>query len=270
MRKRVFFWKYTETKNLSDYKASLQTCHVQIDPNTSDNQLNPKRERKTSPKRTFSFTSSCHRASMCLEASLSFSIFLLFMVNVFSMLLLFKVYIQDMGQLQQKGKKLAASACITEGFEGDNSKLIRLQNSRKMKSIFPVLAVPDCKLIAKCVVKPWTGYDVKIGRNRKEEDIMVYMTQYGTVYHKDRSCTHLSLSIQGIGMSEIAQIKNESGGRYLPCEYCGENGFVTYVFITNYGNRYHTSISCRGLKRYIKSVPLSQLEGVLPCKKCGG
>lgn len=255
---------------LSDDKASLQTCHKQIDPKISDIQLNPKRKIKKRTKRTFSFAPSYYKASLCVEASLSFSFFLLFLVQIFSMLFLFKVYTQDMAQLQQKGKKLAAYACTTQGFEGENTTLIRLQNSRKIESLFSILAFPDCKLLTKCVVKPWTGYDVKSGKTRKEEDTIVYMTQYGTVYHKDRSCSHLSLSIQGIELSKVKEIKNESGKNYSPCEYCGENGFVTLVFITGYGNRYHTSISCRGLKRYIRSIPLSQVGDVAPCKKCGG
>jgi len=53
------------------------------------------------------------------------------------------------------------------------------------------------------------------------------------------------------------------------CEYCGEKGMVTIVFITSYGNKYHTTTKCPGLKRTIKSIPLSQVKGVNPCQKCG-
>ncbi len=266
----MFFWKSITVNKILIYKASLQTCHEQIDPKISDRQLNPKREMKAQTKRTFSFAPSAYKASMCVEASLSFSFFLLFLVQVFSMLLFFKIYTQDMAQLQQKGKKLAAYACTTQGFEGDNTELIRLQNSKKIEALFPILAFSDCKLITKCVVKPWTGYDVTTGKTRKDEDTIVYMTQYGTVYHRDRSCTHLSLSIQGVEISGIKEMENESGGHYSPCEYCGGNGFVTLVFVTNYGNRYHTSLSCRGLKRQIRSIPLSEVGAAAPCKKCGG
>ena len=107
------------------------------------------------------------------------------------------------------------------------------------------------------------------GKNREEEDYIVYMTQYGSVYHKDRGCSHLSLSIQPAFIGELGEIVNMDQKYYTPCEYCGDQGFVTMVFITNYGDRYHTTIKCRGLRRYIRSVPFSQIEGVPPCQKCG-
>lgn len=264
----MFFWKNSETKN-ANQKASLQTCHRQIDPKSSDRKLNPKRIKRILFKRTFSFAPSFLKASMCVEASLSFTFFLLFLIQVFSMLLIFKGYTKDMGELQQKGKKMAAYAFAAEGFQGTNEELIRLHNSRKTEVAFLIFPVPDCRIRTKCVVKPWTGYDVRYGKNRTEEETLVYMTRYGTVYHKDRSCSHLALSIQGVEMSQLREIRNESGGIYLPCERCGDNGFVTVVFVTDYGDRYHTSLNCQGLKRYIRSVPLSQLEGVSPCKKCG-
>ena len=95
------------------------------------------------------------------------------------------------------------------------------------------------------------------------------MTEYGSVYHKNRSCTHLSLSIQAVASALVSAQRNESGEYYDPCEYCGDKGFVTVVFITSYGNRYHTTAKCRGLKRTVKALRLSEVEGVNACSKCG-
>ena len=268
--KRMFFGenKFKQNNQLSK-KASLQACHIQIDPNSSDSELNPKRNIKQKIQRTFSLASSEYRASMCVEASFSFSFFLLFLVNVFSIILWFGTYSENTYALWQRGKQLAAYAYITNGLTGNNEELIRLQKTEKMESPFAILPIPEGKIVSACVIKPWTGYDVTQAKNRREEDSIVYMTQYGSVYHKDRGCTHLSLSIQGVAVTEVGKKLNKDEKHYTSCEYCKDSGFVTVVYITNYGDRYHTTIKCRGLRRYVKSVLLSEIEGVQPCSKCG-
>lgn len=250
-------------------KASLRACHIQIDPNTGDISNNPKRIKNSVFKRTLSLAPSEYQASMCLEASLSFSFFLLFFVNVLSIIFLFMTYTEDLTSLHQQGKKTAAYAYVTEEMLGSNEENIRLQKNRIIKAPFGLLALPNCRLHTKCVVKPWNGYDVTKGKNRAEEDSLIYMTEYGTVYHKNRSCTHLALSIQAVPFYMTDEKRNESGERYVSCEYCGKNGFATVVYVTSYGNRYHTTFKCRGLKRTIKSLSLSEAEGVEACEKCG-
>lgn len=261
--------KIKHKKSKANKKASLQACHIQIDPNSSDSELNPKRNIKQKNQRTFSLTPSYLKASICVEAAVAFSFFLLFLVNVFSMILWFRTYSDNTFTLWQRGKQMAAYSYVTEGLTGKNEELIRLQNMQKMTSPFSILPIPDGTIVSACVVKPWTGYDVTQAKNRKEEDMIVYMTQFGSVYHKDRGCTHLSLSIQSTTIAEVDEQVNEDGKHYAACEYCGDLGFVTVVYITNYGDRYHTTIKCRGLRRYVRSVPLSQVEGTPPCSKCG-
>ena len=70
-------------------------------------------------------------------------------------------------------------------------------------------------------------------------------------------------------IAEVGERVNEAEKHYTSCEYCGDLGFVTVVYITNYGDRYHTTIKCRGLRRYVRSVSLSQVKGIKPCSKCG-
>ena len=267
----MFFGKITTLLYNKKYKkkTSLQACHEQLNPNSSDSELNPNKNKERTFQRTFSLTPSKYNASMCVEASISFSLFLFFLINVFSLIFLFRTYAYDMASLQQQGKQLASIAYVTDGLCGSNDKLIRLHKNRNMESMYSLISVPNAKLRASCVVKPWTGYDVVDGKSRREEDMIVYMTRYGSVYHKDRGCTHLSLSIQGVDLLGLEYSTNEEGKNYTPCEYCGKNGFVTLVYITNYGDRYHTTIKCRGLRRYVKSLPLSQVKGVPPCQKCG-
>ena len=267
----MFFGRTTRLLYYKKYnkKTSLQACHEQLNPNSSDSELNPNTNKEIKLQRTFSLTPFRYNASMCVEASISFSLFLFFLTNVFSLILLFRTYSHDMTDLQQEGKQLASLAYVTEGLYGSNDQLIRLNKNRNIESMYSIMAVPNARLRAGCVVKPWTGYDVVGGKNRSEEDILVYMTKNGSVYHKDRGCTHLSLSIQGMDFAGLEFISNKEGNSYTPCEYCGDYGFVTLVYITNYGDRYHTTIKCRGLRRYVRSLPLSQVNGVPACQKCG-
>ena len=258
---------YTNCK--SNKKASLRACHKLTDPNKSDIINNPKNIKNRASQRTFSLTPSEYQASMCLEATLSFSFFLIFFINILSIIFLFTTYTKDLAALQQQGKQAAAYAYITEGTLGCNEDLIRLYINEVVDSPFSILKTPQCKLRVQCVVKPWTGYDVVGGKYREEEDTIVYMTEYGSVYHKNRACTHLSLSIQAVASAVVPIIRNESGECYDMCEYCGENGMVTVVFITSYGNKYHTTTKCQGLKRTVRAIPLSKVKGVNPCQKCG-
>jgi len=261
----MFFWKKTVTI-VHCKKTSLQASRNKINPNKIDLLLNPK-SKKT--KRTFSLPPSEYKASMCVEASLAFSFFLFFMINIFSILFAFLYYVDDLTRLQQRGKEVATYAYATKEVWNTNEDLVVLKEYRQIQSPFGIMALPKYTIESKCVVKPWVGYDVTKEKARNEEETLVYITEYGTVYHRQRSCTHLSLSIQVTSLAEAMGEKNQSGSYYIPCEFCGNHSFVSAVYITSYGNKYHTSIHCRGLKRTIKTVPLSEAKGMGACKKCG-
>lgn len=263
--KRVFFWKKTVT-NIFCRKTSLQASRNQIYPNMKVRLLNPKSKKA---KRTLSFSPSEKKASICVEASLTFSFFLFFFMNIFSIILSFVLYTKDFTTLQQQGKEKSAYAYLTKEIWKENEALIVLKKERQISSPFSILSLPKYRIEAKCVVKPWVGYDITKGKERREEETLVYITEYGSVYHRKRSCTYLSLSIQVVSMSNVFQKKNQAGENYLPCEYCGNNFYSSAVYVTAYGNKYHTSMNCRGLKRTVKVIPLAEVEGRTACKKCG-
>lgn len=116
-------------------------------------------------------------------------------------------------------------------------------------------------------VKGWTGY-AKSAEDAETQEV-VYVTDYGLVYHKNMNCTYLELSIRAVSASDIENLRNESGAKYYTCESCG-GGVVTAgrVFITDYGNRYHTSLDCSKVKRNIYAVPLDEVYGLGGCSKC--
>ena len=120
-----------------------------------------------------------------------------------------------------------------------------------------------------CKVRKWNGYQKDALENEKEEDIWVYITPHGTVYHKDRNCSYLDLTIRSVDRSSIEHLRNKDGSCYYPCEVCGNRKTAGACYITDYGTSYHTSINCSGLRRSIQMVRLSECEGRGPCSKCG-
>ena len=115
-------------------------------------------------------------------------------------------------------------------------------------------------------VKGWNGL-VEGGADGANDEL-VYVTEHGSVYHKSLSCTHLELSIRAITKAKLYNERNESGGIYYKCEKC--DGYLAgmIVYITDYGNRYHTSLNCSGLKRSIHVMWLSEVNGLGGCSKC--
>ena len=114
-------------------------------------------------------------------------------------------------------------------------------------------------------LKIWNGYKkAGFGENKNG---LVYVTETGLVYHKNYHCTHLDLSIRMVNSEDVKKLRNESGGIYHACERCkgGSGGF----YITDTGDRYHSSLSCGGLKRTVYAIPLSEAAGKRACSKCG-
>ena len=123
---------------------------------------------------------------------------------------------------------------------------------------------------SQATVRAFTGYDnawMQTGENK--EEVYVYVTESGTAYHTDRGCSHLRLSICLADMQELNGLRNEEGGRYYPCEIChASQGAGEKVLVTNLGNRYHKTVTCPGLKRTIRRLPLGEAGAYHACTRC--
>ncbi len=116
-------------------------------------------------------------------------------------------------------------------------------------------------------VKGWTGY--ASGYQGQQHKEVVYVTDYGLVYHQDMSCTYLELAIRTVSAEQITDLRNQSGGKYTACGYCKGRAEETAVFyVTDYGEKYHTSLDCSRIKRNIYAVPLEEVYALGGCSKC--
>lgn len=121
--------------------------------------------------------------------------------------------------------------------------------------------------------RAFTGVLTRLSDDAEEDDITVYITRTGRVYHKSLDCTYLKLHISQVKYGDLEYLRSEGGGKYYPCEGCCRarvfhNG--DDVFVCSYGDRFHIRRSCKNIKRSIQEVKLSEAGGRLPCSKCGG
>lgn len=130
--------------------------------------------------------------------------------------------------------------------------------------IFGVLELPFEK---KVIMHSWSGYEHGLLRMGDYE--YVYMTTAGTVYHRNRNCSHIRLQIRRVSGSEINGLRNNSGSRYRSCEACHPEIGDPRLYITLDGDRYHNTLTCSGLIRNVIRVRLSEIRGVPPCSRCG-
>lgn len=119
------------------------------------------------------------------------------------------------------------------------------------------------------VARAFTGYDNLAGASLEENEEYVYVTENGTAYHRDRGCHYLDLSIKKVFTGDLAFLRNADGSIYGACPICGDGNSGSIAFITKYGNRYHSDILCSGLRRTIKTIPISEVGDRSPCVKCG-
>lgn len=149
--------------------------------------------------------------------------------------------------------------------EGDVIDLVVSYEIEPQNNFFFLPAYP---VLNRCRVRAWTGYEVASDNANDSGERMVYITETGTVFHLTKTCTYLDLSIRPVANDELDLHRNQSGGIYAACELCG-NGDAEIYFITDYGECYHTSLTCSGLKRTITEVPISQVGDKSACSRCG-
>lgn len=158
----------------------------------------------------------------------------------------------------------AGISLLSSEVEGD---YIILNANYRVKFPVEILGKQSFWISQKACFRKWTGWhavDIE-----KQKDMLVYMTIHGQVYHMRKSCPYLALSIQKVKKIYVPILRNADGSKYRKCTKCETlEELDGIVYITEYGERYHYSMECSGLKRTIYSKSLAEVEGIEPCTKC--
>ena len=190
----------------------------------------------------------------------------------------------------QDNKTNAASLAFKVGWNEFyiKEKILKLPEAERIKEITTLLSdvskEDEIDIVVTYRVKPYieipglTGVILTnhfyskayVGYDRKDtvSEEMVYITRNGTVYHTSLDCRSLNITPNAIGKASLDTARNNDGSKYYPCEYCSKNGFGDVIYVTPYGNRYHSTLSCSQLKPEIFQVPLSEVGGRSKCKFC--
>ena len=210
-------------------------------------------------------TPQCLRLSavFTLEAAVVMPVLACFFVSVLFFFRIMQIQLEVQRALDDTGRKLAVCA-TTVSSDGAALPGMAAYHIRLPIRIFWLW---DFAMEQRADCRKWTGWSAAEG---SDEDQWVYVTQTGTVYHREYSCTHLELSIRSVAEAEIAALRNENGEAYRKCMQCryAENAFGR-LYITNQGDCYHKDLGCSGIKRTVRMIRLSEVGTRRPCSRCG-
>lgn len=115
----------------------------------------------------------------------------------------------------------------------------------------------------------WTGYAVEGEEEAGGKTDYVYVAEHAEVYHTDRDCTHIRLTIKECYAWELSGLRNVYGSRYTACEKCMGSERDKY-YVATAGDCYHGSPDCSGLKRSISKISREEAERYYRrCSRCG-
>jgi hypothetical protein len=125
-------------------------------------------------------------------------------------------------------------------------------------------ALKDIHIRQESKSRKWTG-----SQSDDSDEVYVYVTETGTVYHLTRECRYLDLSIRSADSGEVGTLRNQNGHKYYECERCAARKTKSnFVYVTDYGAAFHYSLECSGLKRTVSIILKSQAEDKKVCSKC--
>lgn len=241
----------------------------------NNDELPPMAHHNSSTDKRAAFYTSLRKASFTVESAFILPFFLLTCLAIFSMLNFYRVYIEESIALKDTAKKAAMYAYypsesgLPQGASPDGyltlSKMITYQIP------YSPIPLPELRVPCHARVHIWCGYlgNGNTSEGNGSEGGMVYVTDYESVYHTSSSCSHLDLHIYTETLTEAKKAKNTDGAHYHPCEKCmGKGAYHEYVYLSQRGTAYHSSLECSGLKRRIRLVSRDQIGSLSICSRC--
>lgn len=206
--------------------------------------------------------------NMTAEAAVVLPLFLFAAVNLLSLILMFQEFSIQEGSLHQTGRTLSL---LAYGQEDRAQEDIRLVTVSRAEAVFPLAAYRSGSIVNGCVMHKWIGYDPgdADGAEGGGKEEMVYITASGEAYHLRRGCVYLNPSVSLVAREEAQNSRNRDGKAYTACSSCGGDSDI--VYISESGERYHSTAGCSGLKRTVECVSLAEAlaRGRHVCPGCG-
>ncbi len=206
------------------------------------------------------------RGSLTAEAAFALPLFFLCVICLISIINVYGMTLKKASALRDA----AETAAITD-MGGSEERFIDLDIPWLFTPYFLPEGAASALIPCRAYVRVWNGRDANsAAEGETSASDMVYVTDYESVYHTDEHCTHLDLRITPVSAASVSWRRNEYGGKYHACEKCAAAGASgSSVYITPYGDCYHTSAHCAGLTRSVRLVPKDELDGSLcRCSRC--
>ena len=143
---------------------------------------------------------------------------------------------------------------------------VKLICNYRLKNPITLFGKKTIRMSSVAVSRKWVGYDPL---ESDEAGEYVYVTKYGQAYHKSLSCPYLKPSIRALSASMVGDSRNLSGGKYNSCPMCKGKKNTGTVYVTDYGDVYHSSLNCSALKRSVSRIKLEDAGSYHACGKCG-
>ena len=203
-----------------DNVHSLQVCCMDSSP--------PKEE---SPFREGIFLRLCHgRESDCGMCASAVSIFCGDSYDS-EFLEIFQIQVQRQYELRERVEEIGMNDTSWENAPRE----VEIPDFYIWRAPISAISLPPVPMYSKLKVHTWTGYQEENGAVQEEK--MVYIADTGKVYHLKSTCSYLRVSLEAVSAKELPGRRNESGGKYYPCERCIEDGKTpSIVYITGSGD----------------------------------
>lgn len=159
------------------------------------------------------------------------------------------------------GKKAGIHLNLKEKKDGEQ---IEIQANYRLRIIGCFLGELSCYKTVTATQRVFCGYSAHGSELEGGGESIVYVAKTGDVYHTSLSCSHICITISGDAVEQFMKHSNLDA-----CEKCiKKREKLSRLYITEYGECFHSSLHCSGLKRSVRAVKLSEVGNMKMCSRC--
>lgn len=144
--------------------------------------------------------------------------------------------------------------------------MLSISVTYRVAPLFLPVSFASFRMANRFQVHLWDGYEIP--ENPVVEGV-VYVTEYGEVYHTDRNCYHLKVTVHAVTAGRLDKERNADGKKYRSCKKCAYGTKPELIYVTREGDSYHYDINCSGLKRTVHAMTPEEAENLRKCAHCG-